>query len=393
MPLDLRTLAFTVSLVSFNAAVIMLLLFLLVKQYKATIFWGIGNLLCAIGFGLLMGRGVLPDFVSIVIANLLSALSSFFIYYGILKFLNVNQKFPPAFWTILLLLPVFLYFSFVQKSLLYRSVVTAVFGAATMLLIGFTLLLNAPKTLRFSHRFASIGFLVMGLFQILRGVSLFSVNTSFGIFADNWLQTTNFILAVVFMILWTMGSVFMVTQRLSVELNQTARIDFLTQTLNRRAAQERLNQEAKHAERKSGVFSIILMDVDKFKFINDHYGHAAGDAALIQISDMMRTSLRAEDMHCRWGGDEFLIMLQDTAEVGALEAAERLKKVIHKQKIYYQKKKFSCTLSIGIACFGIATRTLEETITLADEALYEAKSNGGDCIVVESAEKEQLALL
>ena len=107
----------------------------------------------------------------------------------------------------------------------------------------------------------------------------------------------------------------------------------------------------------------------------------------------MRKSLRTEDMHCRWGGDEFLIMLQDTAEVGALEVAERLKKTIHKQKINYQKKKISCSLSIGIACFGISTRTLEETITQADEALYLAKSKGGDCIVVESVDKEQLALL
>lgn len=393
MPLDLRTLAFSVSLVSLNAAVIMLLLFLLVKQYRATIFWGIGNLLCAIGFGLLMGRGLIPDFYSIVLANLLSALSTFFIYYGVIKFLNFQQKMPLVFWAVLLLLPAFLYFSFVQKSLLYRSLVTSVFGAFTMLLIGLTLLIQAPKSLRFSHRFASSGFIVMGLFQIFRGVALFGVNTSYGIFADTWLQTANFILSVIFMILWTMGSVFMVTQRLSVELTQTARIDFLTQTLNRRAAQERLNQEAKRAERKNGVFSIILMDVDKFKYINDHYSHSAGDAALIQISDMMRKSLRTEDMHCRWGGDEFLIMLQDTAEVGALEAAERLKKVIHNQKIHYQKKKINCTLSIGIACFGIASRTLEETITQADEALYIAKSKGGDCIVVESTQKEQLALL
>jgi diguanylate cyclase (GGDEF)-like protein len=393
MPLDLRTLAFTVSLVSFNATITMVLLFILVKQYPATIYWAIGNSLSMVGFALLTGRGQISDFFSIIVANLLCALSMGITYFGIVKFIRPQHKVSKAFWLILLLLPVFLYFSIIEKSLLYRSLITSIFGATVLLLNGITLYFLSPRTQRFSHWFAGTGFLVMGLFQVFRGISLFFVNTSYGIFSENWLQVANFILSVAFIIFWTMGSVFMVTQRLSVELTQTARIDFLTQTLNRRAAQERLNQESKRAERRNGVFSIILMDVDKFKYINDHYGHSVGDAALIQISDMMRKSMRTEDMHCRWGGDEFLIMLQDTAEVGAQEVALRLKKTIHKQKIIYQNKKISCTLSIGIACFGISSRTLEETITQADEALYLAKSKGGDCIVVESLDKDQLALL
>lgn len=393
MVLDLKTLAFTISLVSFNATLLMVLLRILVKQYRATIYWAVGSAFSMIGFFLLMERGNIPNFFSIVVANLFSALCLIALFLGVLKFMGDERKIPRVFWLLLILLPIFLFFSFIRESLLFRSVISAVYSAVIMLFCAYTLLVYSPISLRLSHWFAGANFLLMGLFQIFRGIALFYVNTSYGVFSDNWLQTANFISTVIFMILWTMGSVFMVTQRLSVELTQTARIDFLTQTLNRRAGQERLNQEAKRAERKSGVFSIILMDVDKFKYINDHFGHSVGDAALIQISDMMRKSLRAEDMHCRWGGDEFLIMLQDTAEVGAQEAAERLKTVIHKQKITYQKKKISCTLSIGISCFGITSRTLEETIILADEALYLAKSKGGDCIVVESANKEQLALL
>lgn len=393
MVLDLKTLAFTISLVSFNATILMVLLSILVKQYRATIYWAVGGALSTIGFFLLMERGIIPNFFSITVANLFCAISLISMFLGILKFMGEERKIPRAFWLLFVLLPIFLYFTFIKDSLLFRSVISAVVSAAVMLLSGYTLLVYSPRSLRLSHWFAGINFLLMGLFQIFRGISLFYVNTSYGIFSDSWLQTANFLLTVIFMILWTMGSVFMVTQRLSVELTQTARIDFLTQTLNRRAAQERLTQEAKRAERKNSVFSIILMDVDKFKYINDHFGHSTGDAALIQISDMMRKSLRTEDMHSRWGGDEFLIMLQDTAELGAVEVAERLKKTIHKQKITYQKKKISCTLSIGVACFGISSRTLEETIIQADEALYIAKSKGGDCIVVESVDKDQLALL
>lgn len=393
MPLDIRTLTFTVSLVSFNATVILVLLALLVKQFRATIYWAIGNGFNAIGFALLIFRGQIPDFFSILIANLLLASSMAFTYFGVVKFSSIKRKISPAFWLILLLLPPFLYFSLIEKSLLYRSLITALFGTILLILIGFTLIFRSPKNLKFSHWFAGAGFILMGVFQIFRGFSLFWVNTSYGIFSDNWLQIANFIASIAFMLLWTMGSVFMVTQRLSVELTHTARIDFLTHTLNRRAGQERLTQEAKRAERKKSVFSIILMDIDKFKPINDHFGHSAGDAALIQISDIMRKCLRVEDMHCRWGGDEFLIMLQDTAEVGALEVAERLRKTVRKQKIVFLKKKYTCTLSIGIACFGLTGRNLEESITQADNALYVAKSKGGDCIVVESADKNQLTLL
>jgi len=393
MVLDLKTLAFTISLVSFNATIVMVLLSILVKQYRATIYWAVGGALSTIGFFLLMQRGIIPNFFSIIVANLFSAICLVAMFLGILKFMGDERKIPRAFWLLFLLLPIFLYFCFFQESLLFRSVISAVFAAILMLFCAYPLLIYSPKILRLSHWFAGGNFLVAGIFQIFRGISLFYVNTSYGVFSENWLQTANFISTVIFLILWTMGSVFMVTQRLSIELTQTARIDFLTQTLNRRAGQERLNQEAKRAVRKNGVFSIILMDIDKFKFINDNLGHSAGDAVLIQISDMMRKSLRTEDMHSRWGGDEFLIMLQDTAELGAQEVANRLKNTIHKQKITYQKKKISCTLSIGIACFGISSRTLEETIIQADKALYIAKSKGGDCIVVESANKEQMALL
>jgi diguanylate cyclase (GGDEF)-like protein len=234
---------------------------------------------------------------------------------------------------------------------------------------------------------------VLGLFQITRAVLVTQVFPFSSIFSSNWLQLLNYSLMIAFEVLWTMGAVFMVTQRLSTELSRTARIDYLTQTLNRRAAQERLNQAATRAGRKGGIFSVILSDVDSFKEINDRLGHSTGDAALAQISEIMRKNLRLEDMHCRWGGDEFLILLEDTPDHLAAEVATRIKNALKTEKIQVQGKSIDCSLSIGVACFGGKNTTLEQTITQADTALYEAKARGGNCIVVESAQKDQPLLI
>ncbi len=154
--------------------------------------------------------------------------------------------------------------------------------------------------------------------------------------------------------------------------------------LDRRAAQERLGQECKYCERKGSYFSVILIDLDKFKEINDQNGHSAGDTVLETLSEIMLKNLRAEDMHCRWGGDEFLIMLKDTAEGGAVEVAQRITAAVKTEKIPFKGKLIDCTLSVGIATYVPTLRNLEETIIRADEALYEAKAKGGDNIVIES---------
>jgi diguanylate cyclase (GGDEF)-like protein len=382
MTLDLRTLSFVVSLVSFIAAFLMVFVSILAKQYRAIIYWAIGNTFNAIGFTLLMERDFIPEFYSVVLANVTLGIGMFVVFLGMVKFVGKPLKLLPILFVLLLFFPVFLIFTYTNDSFLTRSVISAVYSGALLLSTGLILFIGSPPALRFSYWFTGFLFTLQGLFQIVRvfAVIKFSPNTS--LFSQNGLQVINFISMAAFIILWTMGSVLMVTQRLSMELKQTARIDFLTQTYNRRAAQERMEQEVKRAERKGSVFSIILIDIDLFKEINDRFGHPAGDAALSQISDIMRKNLRLEDMHSRWGGDEFLIMLVETPINAAAVVAERLRNTIESQKIKYQHFSFDCSLSIGIAGFGLDDSTLEETITQADSALYESKALGGNSIVI-----------
>ncbi|WP_147075153.1 GGDEF domain-containing protein, partial [Sulfuriferula plumbiphila] len=112
--------------------------------------------------------------------------------------------------------------------------------------------------------------------------------------------------------------------RLKVSLEVMASIDPLTNLLNRRAMQEIINRGYAYAKRSAKPFSIILFDLDRFKMLNDNYGHNIGDRILLGISEVAKQTLRTSDWLCRWGGEEFLAILPDTDENGALKIAERL---------------------------------------------------------------------
>ncbi len=380
----MKTLEFSLFVTCLAGAVIMLFLSLLKKHYPATIYWAVGNAVCALAFSLLSVKLEFPFHLSMVLANLLAAFGLLIIYLGIVNFAGRPRTMNITYYLVGILFVLYLYFTYIENNPAVQSMISAIAAAALMLVISTTLFMNSPKALRFSHWSAGFMFLLMGLFELFHGITLIFNGTEPGKQMDSWVMGVNASVTVAFAVVWVVASVFMVTQRLSVELAETARVDYLTKTLNRRAAQERLHEECKYCERKGSYFSIILIDLDRFKEINDHHGHTAGDAVLEQLSDIMRRNLRAEDMHSRWGGDEFLIMLKDTAEAGAMEVAQRISQAVKIEKVSFKGKFIECSLSAGIACYVQTLRNLEETIIRADEALYEAKAKGGNTIILES---------
>jgi diguanylate cyclase (GGDEF)-like protein len=163
------------------------------------------------------------------------------------------------------------------------------------------------------------------------------------------------------------------TDRLA-ELSET---DALTGLLNRRALRRRLTDEIRRASRYATPMSLLVLDLDGLKRINDRRGHAAGDRAIRRVAESVTTTLRASDLGARWGGDEFAIVMPNATSAAAHHLAHRLMTHLHKHQ--EDDGDGAVTVSIGIAVFDPAVRsdpTPEELTRAADQALYAAKLSG-----------------
>jgi diguanylate cyclase (GGDEF)-like protein/PAS domain S-box-containing protein len=155
--------------------------------------------------------------------------------------------------------------------------------------------------------------------------------------------------------------------------------DPLTGWFNRRYMEETLEREIRRAARNKRPLAVIMLDVDNFKEFNDSFGHEAGDVALQNLCQMLKTHIRSEDVACRFGGDEFVLILPDTStELGAQRAEEMRIAVGHVDMQYHDHLLRPMTLSFGIATFPADGRTSKDLLRASDTALFRAKTEGRD---------------
>ena len=162
------------------------------------------------------------------------------------------------------------------------------------------------------------------------------------------------------------------------ELRRLATTDDLTGCFNRRYFMELAHNEYQRSIRYHHPLSIIMLDIDHFKRINDTYGHPAGDKVLIQIVQLCQKNIRSHDLLARYGGEEFILLLPETCAKDAQALAERLRMELEKQPIHKEGNiVIHTTVSMGIATLSPQRSIpLEKLLAYADEALYHSKENG-----------------
>ena len=164
--------------------------------------------------------------------------------------------------------------------------------------------------------------------------------------------------------------------------------DPLTGIYNRRYLDHRLEEEVSRSQRYNLPFSMLMLDIDHFKRVNDTHGHQAGDLILKTFSRIILDTLRESDIVARYGGEEFLIILPNTGEPGALAMAERLRNMVEEYEFALPENKeentrsISITVSIGVASYSSEISEYRSLIENADRALYRAKSAGRNKVVV-----------
>jgi diguanylate cyclase (GGDEF)-like protein len=339
---------------------------------------------------LLALRGWIADFLSIVLANLLLLSAAALFLEGIRCFRGVSSR--RSFMVSLVVIPVLmlLYFTFVDNNILARIVIFSIFSAVFFGLGAWELIRNAPPDLRFPYWFTGFAFAIYSLVLIGRiCITVFS-HPSHDLFAPNLFQTVTFLLPLLLGIAWTFGFVMLNSERLErglkeaqAGLQRLATTDYLTGMANHRSFSEAGEREILRARRYAHPLAVLMLDLDRFKQVNDTYGHAVGDGVLVAIAATFRILLRDIDVYGRLGGEEFAILLPETDLAGGRTTAERLRSAIADTAIDEGGVTLHITVSIGVAMLSEKDRGLDAVLKRADDAMYEAKRNGRNRVMTE----------
>jgi diguanylate cyclase (GGDEF)-like protein len=176
-------------------------------------------------------------------------------------------------------------------------------------------------------------------------------------------------------------------------LEYQTQVDSLTGLFNRRAFEKKIHEEFERSKRYHNPLSLLILDIDNFKTINDTYGHHGGDAALVKISETFREKTRQSDFPSRYGGEEFVLVLPETDQENALQVATKIHDAIRTSAFGTTARPFTLTVSIGVS--STSTRFYSdwrEMLDDADQALYLAKNTGKDRIETWDPEKKTSAL-
>jgi len=187
-------------------------------------------------------------------------------------------------------------------------------------------------------------------------------------------------------VIWTMTILLVLThfagKYLVEELEKYAHYDALTNLLNRKTLSTHLEEACSQAKSGKTQFCILMLDIDNFKHVNDTYGHEAGDEVLVTIANVVKSSVRKEDVVFRWGGEEVLVLVQSGEEV-ALKIAERIRKTVEETEIKYENNIIRKTVTIGLMPYN-KDLDIEAMIKEADDRLYYGKNHGKNQVVSET---------
>ena len=188
---------------------------------------------------------------------------------------------------------------------------------------------------------------------------------------------TTFIFSALFAI--EVNSMQLILEQENEKLEDQASYDPLTHFLNRRSMDEKLTHAHRNAIINDVPYTLIMGDIDHFKQFNDTYGHDCGDYVLQTISKIISTQIRAKDSACRWGGEEFLILISDSENI-AVEVANRIRGAIDNNEFYYDGKTLHVTMTLGVSGYYSSSK-VKTLIEIADKRLYKGKENGRNQVV------------
>ncbi|HEY9163371.1 MAG TPA: GGDEF domain-containing protein [Magnetovibrio sp.] len=386
--LDTFTLLIALTIIHILATVIMFAVWHINRSIPGVGYWAIGRLAITLALMVFTLQPQTELGLSVIVGNAILMFGLYFIVQG--NFAFMTRPTTPLF-------PIIASFAVSLVGMAYWSMVEPNYTARTLMMT-FALVVfdwysfralwpREEEELYFFGKLMAVVFFGHGIVQVLRAaISLGEWNAE--TYLDPALSTQLVLIAAIAMsTLTTMAHVAIIMEFLKKDLKRQAERDPLTGAYNRRAFHTLANHVFARGRREGGAISLVILDLDHFKSVNDSHGHAVGDKVLKRVVSLAHGVLRAEDVLVRLGGEEFAMMLPAATQNEALHIAERIRKAIEAESFRADDKTVKVTTSLGVTSLSVmgANDVIDDLIKQADIALYQAKVAGRNQVCVFAA--------
>ncbi|HEY8083976.1 MAG TPA: GGDEF domain-containing protein [Methylophilaceae bacterium] len=380
---DFNTIVFMVAVLTFMLSGLLLLAGLNRGDAQGSRHWALANILLSIGLAMSFTQFFLTHSWCFVFGAVLLTAGMSLQYVGLQKF----KREPVTWWVpvsaVLAVFVMTMWFHAINHDTQGRMVANSLIYAAINIACARLVLVPAPAPLKTAYRFTGITFLALAGTMIGRAVlSYIEPSQSFVNQLFPPVSPRLFFVGSMMQMCLTFGFVLMMNYRLVTDLRVLAIRDPLTGILNRRSLEDEASYLLARCHRNSEVMTMMMIDVDHFKAVNDEYGHQAGDEVLKHLVNIVNTTIRTGDYFARYGGEEFCVMLPLTTKEEALVLAERLRQKYADTPIQFDSKSIQSTISIGLTDTHQSGVQFVNLVSLADQAMYQAKRAGRNQVVV-----------
>ncbi|MEK6222142.1 MAG: GGDEF domain-containing protein [Chloroflexota bacterium] len=347
---------------------------------QGNLYWSYGNMIVFLGLMLFGFQAYVPDFVSVIFGPLVILIATLFYIQSLNHVLSkkINIKLGILFVSIIF---VSLSISWVTGQNYALHVIIYSVGMIGIILMALLPYIPIPYKIYRLQNFLRIGGIILiGLFSYRIIYFMLNFNQGAAFFDKSPQLVIVLGFASIILILITNSFILLSNTNHLIEYRTLANTDALTQTFSRRAILEYAQQKSALYNQTKMPFSILLLDMDNLKAINDAHGHKAGDNALNLVSRLVMENLRQDDAIGRYGGDEFLIVLANSNIKGAKITADRIMTVFNNKNSTEDFASEPFMISVGVAQYSHRIATIDNLIEYADQAMYSAKENQGNSI-------------
>jgi diguanylate cyclase (GGDEF)-like protein len=380
---DFNTIVFMVAVLTFMLSGLLLLAGLNRGDAQGSRCWALANILLSLGLGMSFTKFFLSHTWFFVLGAVILTAGMGLQYVGLQKFKRetVNWWIPVL--TVSLVLVQTVWFHAMHHDTQGRMIANSLVYAAINVACAKLVLIEAPQPLRTAYRFTGITFLALAGTFIGRAVlSYLAPSQTFDSQLFPPVSPRLFFVGSMMQMCLTFGFVLMMNYRLVTDLRVLAIRDPLTGVLNRRSLEDEASYLLARCDRNNEVMTMMMIDVDFFKAINDEHGHQAGDEVLKHLVGIVNATIRTGDYFARYGGEEFCVMLPLTTKEEALVLAERLRQKYADTPIEVSGKTIRSSISVGLTDTQQAGVGYDKLVSLADQAMYQAKQAGRNRVML-----------
>jgi diguanylate cyclase (GGDEF)-like protein len=391
MHIDIPTVSLITVLVACLESAILAALWVINRDIRGVALWALGAFAVAAGILSIYLRGVIPAPLSILISNLFVVGGYILTWWGIETFFERRLPYRSSLAILLAATAIAVQFGMIDSNSRLRIALLLLILALLCGVRIYGLVRDLRPNTKFSQILCATVFGCQLVLNLFLSIAVLQSPPAERPLAQMPLAGWIIMLLMLLSIAVVFSAILLVNQTIAARLREAARRDALTNALTRRALDEAAEIEIVRSLRHAMPLSLLLLDIDHFKSINDRFGHPAGDAVLRQFTTTTRRCLRREDLLGRIGGEEFGVLLPNTGAAGAAQLAERIRAAIADLDIEIEGRRPSLQVSIGVATLGDDGTDWPVLMRRADDALYAAKRAGRNRVAIAGRDTPALA--